>query len=91
MVDDPLYQHLICWNYNGTSFLIMDQNEFAREVLPRYFKHSNYSSYVRQLNMCVRRRPACTLCAVAGRRLVLTCRAGVRRRVTRPSGMAFTR
>lgn len=36
----------------GTSFHVFDQGRFAKEVLPKYFKHNNMASFVRQLNMC---------------------------------------
>ncbi|XP_045149732.1 heat shock factor protein 4 [Echinops telfairi] len=51
LVGDPGTDHLICWSPSGTSFLVSDQNRFAKEVLPQYFKHSNMASFVRQLNM----------------------------------------
>ncbi|KAJ1980722.1 hypothetical protein H4R35_001008 [Dimargaris xerosporica] len=51
MVTDPAYQHLISWNYTGASFVVCCINDLAREVLPKHFKHSNFSSFVRQLNM----------------------------------------
>ncbi|KAG2469574.1 HSF4 protein, partial [Polypterus senegalus] len=35
----------------GTSFHVFDQGRFAKEVLPKYFKHNNMASFVRQLNM----------------------------------------
>lgn len=41
----PLFQ-------SGTSFHVFDQGRFAKEVLPKYFKHNNMASFVRQLNMC---------------------------------------
>ncbi|XP_069495945.1 heat shock factor protein 4-like [Ambystoma mexicanum] len=51
LVEDPDTSHLICWSSNGTSFHVFDQGRFAKEVLPKYFKHNNMASFVRQLNM----------------------------------------
>ena len=42
---------LISWSDEGTSFIIKNQPEFARSLLPYYYKHSNMASFVRQLNM----------------------------------------
>ena len=49
----PLHSdHLICWSEpEGKSFVIRDQTEFAKSLLPYYYKHSNMASFVRQLNM----------------------------------------
>ncbi|KAI8891484.1 winged helix DNA-binding domain-containing protein [Backusella circina FSU 941] len=51
MVSDRRNHHLISWNPSGTSFLVCNATRFAQEVLPEHFKHSNFSSFVRQLNM----------------------------------------
>ncbi|CAO3655650.1 unnamed protein product [Mucor fragilis] len=51
MVEDGRHQNLISWNPNGTSFFVCNATQFAQEVLPEYFKHSNFSSFVRLLNM----------------------------------------
>ncbi|KAI8890007.1 hypothetical protein K501DRAFT_290678 [Backusella circina FSU 941] len=51
MVSDMRNQHLISWNPSGSSFLVCNATRFAQEVLPEHFKHSNFSSFVRQLNM----------------------------------------
>lgn len=36
---------------NGSSFEVLDQNTLSHKYLPQYFKHSNWGSFVRQLNM----------------------------------------
>lgn len=51
LVEDPDTDPLICWSPNGTSFHVFDQGRFSKEVLPKYFKHNNMASFVRQLNM----------------------------------------
>ncbi|OAV95072.1 hypothetical protein, variant 1 [Puccinia triticina 1-1 BBBD Race 1] len=52
MVNDPSTDHLIKWNEpNGDSFFVVSSERFGRELLPKYFKHSNFGSFVRQLNM----------------------------------------
>ncbi|KAG8374156.1 hypothetical protein BUALT_Bualt11G0101500 [Buddleja alternifolia] len=50
LVDDPSLDSIISWGVNGDSFVVWDPVEFARTVLPRNFKHNNFSSFVRQLN-----------------------------------------
>ncbi|KAA8499782.1 Heat stress transcription factor A-1b [Porphyridium purpureum] len=49
-VEDPSLNAVISWNEGGESFTVHRPNEFAMEVLPKYFKHNNFSSFVRQLN-----------------------------------------
>lgn len=44
-------QSVVHWGEGGDSFVIEDDKRFAGEVLPKFFKHKNYSSFVRQLNM----------------------------------------
>uniref|UniRef100_A0A6I8RKP7 Heat shock transcription factor 1 n=1 Tax=Xenopus tropicalis TaxID=8364 RepID=A0A6I8RKP7_XENTR len=51
LVEDPETDPLICWSPEGNSFHVFDQGQFAKEVLPKYFKHNNMASFVRQLNM----------------------------------------
>ncbi|KAG0208532.1 stress-responsive transcription factor hsf1 [Mortierella sp. GBA30] len=51
MVGDTASNSLIKWSDNGQSFLVLNHVEFAKEVLPKFFKHNNFSSFVRQLNM----------------------------------------
>ncbi|CAL0299373.1 unnamed protein product [Lupinus luteus] len=50
LVDDPGLDRIISWGANGASFVVWDPLEFSRFVLPRNFKHNNFSSFVRQLN-----------------------------------------
>jgi hypothetical protein len=41
----------ICtWSDDGLSFIIKNIDTFTEEVIPQYFKHSKFASFVRQLN-----------------------------------------
>ncbi|GLT81776.1 hypothetical protein SLE2022_002100 [Rubroshorea leprosula] len=50
LVDDPQTDHIVSWGENETTFVVWRPPEFARDLLPNYFKHNNFSSFVRQLN-----------------------------------------
>ena len=42
---------MIKWSDDGNSFIVIDEDEFAKTLIPELFKHNNYASFVRQLNM----------------------------------------
>ncbi|KAI9114671.1 hypothetical protein K1719_014369 [Acacia pycnantha] len=50
LVDDPVTDHIVSWGSDESSFVVWRPPEFARDLLPKYFKHNNFSSFVRQLN-----------------------------------------
>lgn len=51
MLEDDTIEEMIAWGPSGTTFSVANPAEFAKVVLPNWFKHSNWQSFVRQLNM----------------------------------------
>lgn len=47
---DRCDQSIALWAEDGESFVVKNVEKFATAVLPQYFKHSNFSSFARQLN-----------------------------------------
>ncbi|KAK8487639.1 hypothetical protein V6N13_063012 [Hibiscus sabdariffa] len=50
MVEDPSTDSIVSWSASDKSFILWNPPEFAKELLPRFFKHNNFSSFIRQLN-----------------------------------------
>ncbi|KAF6004161.1 kinase-regulated stress-responsive transcription factor skn7 [Cyanidiococcus yangmingshanensis] len=50
LVQDSETSDTVNWEESGDSFVIWRVGDFTEKVLPAYFKHSNMSSFVRQLN-----------------------------------------
>ncbi|CAN6916265.1 unnamed protein product [Brassica oleracea] len=50
LVDDHSTDGVVSWNEDGTAFVVWETAEFAKDLLPKYFKHNNFSSFIRQLN-----------------------------------------
>ncbi|KAL3642939.1 hypothetical protein CASFOL_013754 [Castilleja foliolosa] len=50
IVDDPSTDSIISWSVAKNSFVVWDPHRFSTELLPKHFKHNNFSSFVRQLN-----------------------------------------
>lgn len=51
MVNDPANHEYIRWTDDGQAFVVVHREEFMKLILPNYFKHNNFASFVRQLNM----------------------------------------
>ena len=49
--NNSAYKDLCGWGDDGTTIIIYNITEFTRFVIPNHFKHNNFPSFVRQLNM----------------------------------------
>lgn len=53
MVEDAETDAVVSWSGARNSFIVWDSHRFATALLPKFFKHSNFSSFIRQLNTYV--------------------------------------
>ncbi|CAG8455744.1 10682_t:CDS:2 [Ambispora gerdemannii] len=51
LLDSDEYKEYLTWNETGDVFVICNMDEFAANVLPKFFKHCKFTSFVRQLNI----------------------------------------
>ena len=51
ILSDTIYNEIIHWDADGKRIIIADVIELCNLILPKFYKHHNYSSFVRQLNM----------------------------------------
>lgn len=50
-VEDENLSHIVSWQPHGRAFMVHNQKEFQRQILPRWFRQTKYSSFQRQLNI----------------------------------------
>lgn len=50
ILDDGKYNDIISWLPSGDGFIIHDKKRFSEEVMPIFFKQSQYSSFVRRMS-----------------------------------------
>lgn len=53
MVSDPSTNAIVSWSSTNKSFIVWNQPDFSKNLLPKFFKHNNFSSFIRQLNTYV--------------------------------------
>eukprot|EP00128_Syssomonas_multiformis_P011465 Colp12_sorted_trinity150504_noHs@32723 len=51
ILETPGLEQYISWSDDGTCVCIQNLTDFELYVLPKYFKHKNIRSFIRQLNM----------------------------------------
>ena len=51
ILNNNTYNEIISWNYDGTSIIIKEINNLSDIILPKFYTHNNYKSFVRQLNI----------------------------------------
>lgn len=49
ILENEEYRDIIHWSDNGQFFVVQNLHDFTEKVLPQYYKHNNYSSFVRQV------------------------------------------
>jgi hypothetical protein len=51
ILNDPQFEHIVAWVPHGRSWRILRPREFESKVIPAYFEHSKFSSFIRQVRL----------------------------------------
>lgn len=51
ILETPELSSIIEWGENGKFFKVKNITEFTEKVLPKFFKHNNFASFVRQVKL----------------------------------------
>lgn len=51
IINDPKNSEYISWMPDGKALQVLNVEKFVKLILPKYYKQSNFASFVRQLNM----------------------------------------
>ena len=51
ILSDANYNKIISWDNSGNKIVIFDVVKLCNEILPKFYKHRKYSSFIRQLNL----------------------------------------
>ena len=51
ILNDETFKDIIKWSKDGYNIIITDVNKLCEVILPKFYKHRNFSSFVRQLNL----------------------------------------
>ena len=50
ILSDPNNEKAITWLPDGYAWKVLNQNELETEILPQYFSHNSFASFMRQVN-----------------------------------------
>lgn len=51
ILNDTTYNDIIHWNTEGNGMVIIDVEKFSNLILPKFYIHNKYTSFIRQLNI----------------------------------------
>ena len=47
LVSDQESDHIVRWKSKDNKFMIIDKEMFTDQILPQYYKHTNFASFLR--------------------------------------------
>ena len=50
ILESPEHENILKWLPGGKAFIIMDKKRFAKDLLPNYFKQTQFTSFTRKLS-----------------------------------------